>query len=193
MKLPVPERFLSNADQVLATLIAKDRARWPKRRTEYAIWGLMRVVMAQQLSTTVACRIAERVATVYPGLVTGSQTSIPDQAILRKLGLSARRAECCAVIASRSCQILCAVQEGETWESALSQVKGIGPWTIAVFRIMVLRDADVLPVGDLGLERSFSNAYGSGASLNEVSQRWRPYRSVACWYLWRTLGNKQLG
>lgn len=79
------------------------------------------------------------------------------------------------------------------WTHALAGIKGIGPWTIAVFRIMVLRDADVLPEGDVGLLRAVANVYGKAAKLSELSEVWRPYRSVACWYLWRTLGNEQLG
>ena len=82
---------------------------------------------------------------------------------------------------------------GQTWEQALSGIKGIGPWTVSVFRIMVLREPDVLPLGDVGLERAIANVYGPGHDVSELGARWRPFRSVACWYLWRTLGNEQLG
>jgi DNA-3-methyladenine glycosylase II len=58
---------------------------------------------------------------------------------------------------------------------------------------MVLRDPDVLPLGDVGLERAVANVYGGSHHVEELAENWRPYRSVACWYLWRTLGNKQLG
>lgn len=83
--------------------------------------------------------------------------------------------------------------QGQSWEQALAGIKGIGPWTIAVFRIMVLRDPDVLPLGDVGLERAIANVYGNASNVEHLSEAWRPFRSVACWYLWRTLGNEQLG
>jgi len=85
------------------------------------------------------------------------------------------------------------VNQGQSWEEALKGIKGIGPWTIAVFRIMVLRDPDVLPLGDVGLERAIANVYGPNQDVQKLAEKWRPYRSVACWYLWRTLGNEQLG
>jgi DNA-3-methyladenine glycosylase II len=122
-----------------------------------------------------------------------SPGAMPDSACLRALGLSQRRADCCAEIVRRSDEIRAKIVQGQSWEQALAGIKGIGPWTIAVFRIMVLRDPDVLPLGDVGLERAIANVYGDGSNVEYLSEAWRPYRSVACWYLWRTLGNEQLG
>jgi len=79
------------------------------------------------------------------------------------------------------------------WEQVIANIKGIGPWTIQVFRIMVLRDPDVLPLKDIGLERAILRVYGTEPDIERLAENWRPFRSVACWYLWRTLGNKQLG
>jgi DNA-3-methyladenine glycosylase II len=58
---------------------------------------------------------------------------------------------------------------------------------------MVLREPDALPLGDVGLERAVRNVYGNGTDVQQLAEKWKPYRSVAGWYLWRTLGNKQLG
>lgn len=85
------------------------------------------------------------------------------------------------------------VRQGQAWEQALAGIKGIGPWTISVFRIMVLRDPDELPLGDVGLRRAIANLYGTHHDVERLGDTWRPFRSVACWYLWRTLGNEQLG
>lgn len=85
------------------------------------------------------------------------------------------------------------MQQGVTWELAIAGIKGVGPWTISTFRVMVLRDPDVLPLGDVGIEGAVRNVYGEAAYVQQLGERWKPYRSVACWYLWRTLGNKQLG
>ncbi|MBZ5532233.1 MAG: hypothetical protein LAO20_12440 [Acidobacteriia bacterium] len=149
--------------------------------------------MAQQISTQVACRIAERAKSTHPNLTKPSSAFVPDVASLRSLGLPERRAECCVNIARRSDDIRARVQQGQSWEDALIGIKGIGPWTLSVFRIMVLREPDVLPLGDVGLQRAIVNVYGASADVEVLGELWRPFRSVACWYLWRTLGNEQLG
>jgi DNA-3-methyladenine glycosylase II len=149
--------------------------------------------MAQQISTQVACRLAERVKSAFPLLTTPCSAAVPEAAGLRTMGLSERRAQCCVTIVQRSEEILARVQDGQTWEEALAGIKGIGPWTVSVFRIMVLREPDVLPLGDVGLERAVANVYGRPRSVERLGETWRPFRSVACWYLWRTLGNVQLG
>lgn len=191
--MQTPERLLSARDPALAQVIASQSARWPSHATENPIWGLARIVMAQQVSTLVACRLAERARSAHPQLVTPSPAAAPDPASLRAIGLSQRRAQCCADIVRRSDEILAKVGQGHTWEQALAGIKGIGPWTVAVFRIMVLRDPDVLPLGDIGLQRAIANVYGRARNVERLGQTWRPFRSVACWYLWRTLGNQQLG
>jgi len=109
------------------------------------------------------------------------------------MGLPERRAQCCVDIVRRSKDILAKVQQGQTWEEALAGIKGIGPWTLSVFRIMVLREPDELPLGDIGLQRAIANIYGASSDVECLGEAWRPFRSVACWYLWRTLGNEQLG
>jgi DNA-3-methyladenine glycosylase II len=157
------------------------------------MWGLVRIVMAQQISTHIACRLTERVKAAYPRITSATPDVVPDASSLRAFGLPERRAQCCVSILERSDEIRARVKQGQTWEEALKGIKGIGPWTIAVFRIMVLRDPDVLPLGDVGLERAIANVYGAGHDVEHLSEKWRPFRSVACWYLWRTLGNEQLG
>lgn len=191
--LPTAERLLSARDPKLAMIIASEPARWPSRPTEDPIWGLMRIVMAQQISTGVACRLTERVKSAYPMLTTPSPATMPDRKSLRALGLPERRAECCITILQRSEEIRAKVRQGLPWADALASIKGIGPWTLSVFRIMVLRDPDELPSGDVGLERAIANVYGTTHRVERLGETWRPFRSVACWYLWRTLGNEQLG
>jgi DNA-3-methyladenine glycosylase II len=191
--LPLPERMLSGRDALLGRVIAAETERWPHTSTENPISGLVRIVIAQQVSTRLACRLADRVRSAYPSLGLGEFAVIPDVARLREFGLPEGRARCCVEIVRNSESILENVRAGTTWEEALSGIKGIGPWTICVFRIMVLRDADVIPSGDVGLERAVAQLYGRRSNLERLSNRWKPFRSVACWYLWRTLGNDQLG
>jgi DNA-3-methyladenine glycosylase II len=76
--------------------------------------------------------------------------------------------------------------------AALTQVKGIGRWTAEMFLMFRLQRPDVLPVDDLGIVKAVQKAYGlrktpSADRLNKIGEAWRPFRSVACWYLWRSL------
>jgi DNA-3-methyladenine glycosylase II len=74
----------------------------------------------------------------------------------------------------------------------LTRVKGIGRWTAEMFLMFRLHRPDVLPVADVGIANAIRRAYGlrkvpSAARMQKIAERWRPYRSVACWYLWRSL------
>lgn len=166
---------------------------WPSQPCEDPIWGLIRIVMAQQISTRQACHLANRARQAHPQITNPVPETAPEPLSLRALGLPDRRAQCCVNIIKQSDEIRAKIREGQSWEQALAGIKGIGPWTISVFRIMVLRETDVLPLGDVGLQRAVANVYGANADLERLSDNWRPFRSVASWYLWRTLGNEQLG
>ncbi len=81
--------------------------------------------------------------------------------------------------------------------AALTQVKGIGRWTAEMFLMFRLHRPDVLPVGDLGIVKAVQKAYRlrkvpTPERLTRIGESWRPYRSVACWYLWASLDNKPL-
>jgi DNA-3-methyladenine glycosylase II len=74
----------------------------------------------------------------------------------------------------------------------LTQVKGVGPWTVHMFLIFALRRNDVLPTGDLGIRNAIRKAYGLAelplpVEVEALAERWRPYCTVASWYLWRSL------
>ena len=79
--------------------------------------------------------------------------------------------------------------------SELTQVKGIGRWTAQMFLMFTLARLDVLPVDDLGVKTAIAKAYGlrklpDAKRIELIARPWRPYASVACWYLWRTLDQK---
>ena len=75
---------------------------------------------------------------------------------------------------------------------AMTRVRGIGRWSAEMFLIFRLGRPDILPVGDVGVQRAMRKLYGlrkhpSPARMTDLARPWRPYRSVACWYLWRSL------
>ena len=76
----------------------------------------------------------------------------------------------------------------------LTAVKGLGEWTAHMFLMFHLRRPDVLPVGDLGVRRAVERHYGlegipDAETLERLGERWRPYRTLACLYLWHSLDN----
>jgi 3-methyladenine DNA glycosylase/8-oxoguanine DNA glycosylase len=85
--------------------------------------------------------------------------------------------------------------EDEAIIEALTEVKGIGRWTVEMFLIFRLGRLDVLPVHDYGIRKAMQRAYRmrklpSPDRMRKVAEPWRPYRTVACWYLWRSLDTK---
>jgi DNA-3-methyladenine glycosylase II len=82
--------------------------------------------------------------------------------------------------------------DDEALIAELTQVKGVGRWTAEMFLIFYLARPDVLPIGDLGLQRAMKLHYNRGRPLTATRMRriaaaWTPWRSVATWYLWRSL------
>jgi DNA-3-methyladenine glycosylase II len=79
----------------------------------------------------------------------------------------------------------------------LTKIKGIGRWTVEMLLIFRLTRPDVFPAGDLGIVKAVQKAYNLRKTpdvkrLQAIAERWRPYRSVASWYLWASLENKQV-
>ena len=74
----------------------------------------------------------------------------------------------------------------------LTKIKGIGRWTAEMILIFTLKRPDVFSIGDLGLRNAITKLYGitDRKEMSSLSENWRPYRSTACWYLWRSLENK---
>lgn len=74
----------------------------------------------------------------------------------------------------------------------LTEIKGVGQWTAEMFLMFTLARQDVFSIGDLGLRNAMRNQYGheSNDEMLEHTETWKPYRTVASWYLWRSLENK---
>jgi DNA-3-methyladenine glycosylase II len=78
----------------------------------------------------------------------------------------------------------------------LTKIKGIGRWTVEMLLIFRLTRPDVFPVGDLGIVKAMQKAYNLRGAPNvkrlyAIADQWRPYRTVASWYLWASLENKK--
>ena len=160
---------------------------------------LARAIISQMISTKAALAIGARVvAALEPhGLIPSAVAAASEEA-LRGAGLSRSKALAMKDLASRAesgdlpLDRLAEMSDEEVIE-CLVPVRGIGRWTAEMFLIFSLGRLDVLPVDDFGLRAGVRDVYGlpelpGRAELRERAEVWRPYRSIATWYFWRSRG-----
>ncbi len=161
--------------------------------------SLVHAIISQQLSTRAAATIAARVDALLGGSSTPVSLAQVSDGRLRSAGLSGQKVSYLRALCeqltggSLSLEALDSMPDEEVI-GALTQVKGIGRWTAEMFLMFRLHRPDVLPVGDLGIGKAVQRAYRlrtvpSPTRLLRLGESWRPYRSVACWYLWASLSN----
>jgi DNA-3-methyladenine glycosylase II len=162
---------------------------------------LVRAIVFQQLSTKAATTIYNRLLERMPGGIPNPQAlaSLSDEQ-LRTAGISRQKAAYLRDLGSRVAAGEVALDSidalpDEEVIAALTRVKGIGRWTAEMFLIFRLQRPDVLPVNDLGILNAIQKAYRlrkkpTAKRLQKIGEPWRPYRSIACWYLWRSLDNE---
>jgi len=158
---------------------------------------LVRSIVYQQLSGRVASVIFGRLAKAAGEPLTPENILKLRPARMRALGLSKQKTIYIRDLArhSRDGKIIfeeLAALDDTAIIERLTQVKGIGVWTVHMFLMFALRRTDVLPVGDLGIRNAMKKAYGMAeaptpAEMEALAKSWRPYCTVASWYLWRSL------
>ena len=188
-------RELASRDAVLAKLTARCQGLEMGSRGD-AFSTLARAIVGQQISVKAAQSVWDRlvaeVVTLNPANI--AKCDLPR---LRTCGLSGQKSAYLLDLAQRfSSGALDPARWSEMDDEALiaelSQVKGIGRWTAEMFLIFYMARPDVFPVDDLGLQRAMSLNYNSGRPISKLKMRrlgkaWAPWRSVATWYLWRSL------
>jgi DNA-3-methyladenine glycosylase II len=161
--------------------------------------ALVHAIISQQLSTKAAATIAARFDALHGGVPTPDRVAATPDDTLRGVGLSGQKLayirDLCRRVADGSLPLhtLDRMTDAEVVE-ALTEVKGVGRWTAEMFLMFRLHRPDVLPVGDLGIVKAVQKAYRLRSQptpdrLVRLGESWRPYRSVACWYLWASLDN----
>jgi DNA-3-methyladenine glycosylase II len=193
-------RHLSRRDPVLRDLMrAHGKCGLADAQNAEPFTALLKAIVSQQLSTKAARTIYTRLLALFDGVPTPVAMGAVTDAQLRAVGLSGQKLRYMRDLSQR-------VQDGslalhaldemtdDDVVVALTQVKGIGRWTAEMFLMFRLHRPDVLPVGDLGIVKAVQRAYGLRKTptpdrLSQIGEAWRPYRSVACWYLWRSLNN----
>jgi O-6-methylguanine DNA methyltransferase len=212
-RAPVPRRRPDGLEFDWAAAIAHLRARDPglrklitrvgKRRLEVrAAHGpfesLVRAIIYQQLSGKAAGTILGRVLALFPGARFPHPRALLDtpEAALRAAGVSTAKTRALRDLAEKTlagvvppARVLHRLRDEEIVRR-LTSVWGVGQWSVEMMLMFRLGRADVLPVDDLGVRKGFSLTFGlpapvSAAALTAHAERWRPYRSVASWLMWR--------
>ncbi len=186
---------LARCDSILQNLIERyEGAALISRGCAFTT--LARSIVGQQISVKAAESVWQKISVAIPALTPNSITAA-ELHTLRACGLSARKID---YLHDLSRHFLQGTFDENTWKrmddqaliDELTQVKGIGRWTAEMFLIFYMQRPDVLPLDDIGLQRAISQHYNSNLPVTkktmlELSKPWQPWRSVATWYLWRSL------
>jgi DNA-3-methyladenine glycosylase II len=190
------ERHLAKADPVMKRLIARHGPCPLAEREVEPFHMLANSIISQQLSTKAAAAIKLRVGVIVGVPFRTAKVLSVASRELCGAGLSEAKARYLRELAARvsdgrlNLAELIAVDD-EAVIAKLIEVPGIGRWTAEMFLLFGLKRLDVLALGDAGLQRAAGLLYGkkrrSKTLLPRLAETWRPYRSVASWYLWRSL------
>lgn len=191
-------RMLMRRDKRLGALIKRvGRCRLPDSRGHDPFAGLVRVILSQQLSGKAADTIFGRVVALTGGLNAMTPTALRavEVTALRGAGVSGPKARYLHDLADRALDgrldlhALDGCPDDEVI-AVITSVKGLGRWSAEMFLMFRLNRPDIFPVGDLGIVKGMQKLYGmrrppSPRTMMRRAEFWRPYRSVAAWYLWR--------
>lgn len=196
-------RALMRRDPVLAPVIRKYNSRTLVDAPAVDPFSaLVRTITAQQLSTKAAATIHRRLLELMPeGRATPEAILLFEETQLRAVGLSRQKSAYLRDLAAKATsgdlplEELSAMTDEQVIE-AITKVKGLGRWSAEMFLMFRLRRPDVLPVDDLGIMTAIQRLYKLRKKprpdrIRKIGDAWRPYRTVACWYLWRSLENTE--
>jgi DNA-3-methyladenine glycosylase II len=192
-------RHLRRSDPVLAAVLARHGPhRFELRSGGSHFDAIARAIVSQQLSVKAASTIHGRFRALYDdaGGTPEVVAHIPDK-LLREAGLSWQKIAYIRDLAGRVTSGELELDRiddmsDEDLVARLTAVKGVGTWTAQMFLMFRLGRPDVLPVLDLGIQKAVQRAYGlrkrpSVRQIEKIGRAWAPYRTIACWYLWRSL------
>ena len=193
---------LKKADPVMRAIIERVGAYRIEHR-EPSFETLVRSIVYQQLSGRVASVILGRLVAMLPGARVTPQAILKlKPARMRKAGLSKQKTAYIRDLARKTLkghvkfETLAGLADDEVIEH-LTQVKGIGVWTAHMFLMFSLGRQNVLPIGDYGVQTAIKKHYKKRKlpkpkDMEKIARAWEPYRSVACWYMWRSLDIKTI-
>ena len=191
-------RHLKKNDQVLSSVINKIGSCNLTPRKEY-FQSLVRSIISQQISTSAATTIRERLFSKLNNEVNPDGILRLKENDFKKIGISPQKQKYLLDLSSKVKNKELDLEKisilgDEEVINQLVQVKGIGRWTAEMFLIFSLNRYNVLPVADLGLQKGIMHSYKlrkmpSAAKIQQISKKWGPYRSIGTWYMWQYMNN----
>ena len=187
------KRALAKRDPVMAAIIKRHPKVFMMRRGE-AFMTLARAICGQQISVKAAQSVWNRIVVCLEEEITPESVLKRERRKLRACGLSDRKTEYIADLAQHFADGKIHERnwprmDDEAIIAELVDVRGIGRWTAEMFLMFNLLRPDVFPLDDLGLQKAIRLSYRKKSlkSMKALGETWRPWRSVATWYLWRSL------
>ena len=195
------KEFLTHADPKLAKLILEHQQYSISSRGE-ALETLLRSIVGQQISVQAAASVWGKLEKKI-GKIKPENVLLMSFEELKSCGLSKQKVQYIINICNHFINL--SIKDHLYWEKRsfksiydeLITIKGVGPWTAEMFGMFYLLEKDIFPIKDIGIIRAMNQIYGEGKPLDlekiiAISETWRPYRSVACWFLWRSIDSEEV-
>ena len=195
------KEFLTHTDPKLAKLILEHQQYSISSRGE-ALETLLRSIVGQQISVQAAASVWGKLEKKI-GKIKPENVILMSFEELKSCGLSKQKVQYIINICNHFINF--SIKDHLYWENRsfksiydeLITIKGVGPWTAEMFGMFYLLEKDIFPIKDIGIIRAMNQIYGEGKPLSlekiiAISETWRPYRSVACWFLWRSIDSEEV-
>ena len=194
--------YLTKTDPQLAKIL-KQYSQYSITSSGEALETLLRSIVGQQISVKAAASVWKKLTNLIGSIKSENILSASSEN-LKSCGLSKQKTQYIINIAEhfKANDIVShSYWKGRTYLSIYDElitIKGIGPWTAEMFGMFYLLEKDIFPIKDVGIIRAMNRLYGNNnkvLGLDEIikiSDTWKPYRSVACWFLWRSIDSKEV-
>lgn len=187
------ERELAAADDRMAELIDRFGTCTLGQQQREPFPTLCSAIIGQQISARAAATVESRLRDQLGGHLHPEPIRAAEDTALRTAGLSAAKVRYLRALAEAADIITLdhlSPLDDQAVMAALTRIHGVGPWTAEMFLIFVLQRTDIFSMGDIGLRNAVNRLYAHGEKLDAkatraITERWRPWRSIASWYLWR--------
>jgi len=186
--------YLSEQDSKLAKIIANYSGEMLQSKGS-SFFSLSRAIVGQQISVKAAESVWKKFECELGGEVTAQNITQALPENLRKCGLSGQK-----VLYLNELATFFIANPKIDWQQKtddeviklLTSIKGIGKWSAQMFLMFHLLRPDIFPLADIGLQKAIEKTYNNGNKLtlkemSQIAEQWQPYRTVATWYLWRSL------
>jgi len=194
-------QYLTSADKTLGDVISQHKGYSITSRGE-AYETLLRAIVGQQISVKAAASVWNKIIDLIKIIEPNKILSISKEK-LKLCGLSKQKTQYILNISEHF--KINNIIDDTYWENRtylsvyeeLITIKGIGPWTAEMFGMFYLLEKDIFPLKDVGILRAMYQLYNNGERIDidkivKISDTWKPYRSVACWFLWRSIDSEEV-